>query len=51
MVDVNFLENLDKKTARRFYSKWSTNASKAIKKYAQQASLKFFNFQFRNKSN
>lgn len=50
MVDVNFLENLDKKTVRRFYSKWSTNASKAIKRYAQEASLKWFNVQWKNKS-
>ena len=50
MVDFNFLKNLDKKTARRFYSKWSTKASKAIKKYAQEASISWFNVQWRNKS-
>ena len=40
----------DNKQLKKFYSKWSVNASKLIKKYAQEHSLNWFNTKWKNKS-
>ena len=40
----------DNKQLKKFYSKWSINASKLIQQYAKDHSIEWFNTKWRNKS-
>lgn len=44
------LLGLSGKQLKKFYSKWSVNASKLIKQYAVEHSLEWYNTKWRNKS-
>lgn len=50
METLETLGITNNKQLKRFYSQWSVNASKKIKKYAQEHSLDWFNTKWRAKS-
>ena len=50
METLETLGITNNKQLKRFYSQWSVNASKKIKKYAQDHSLDWFNTKWRAKS-
>ena len=50
METLETLGITSRKQLKKFYSQWSVNASKKIKKYAQDHSLTWFNTKWRTKS-
>ena len=47
---LELLNIKDKKELKKFYARWSVNASKLIQQYAKDHSLNWFNTRWKNKS-